>query len=103
LRPFAAYELREVVMEKIKRKDITVTRHTADGFTLSWLSCDGNYYRKRYVGYSIGEAKRRFEVYVCREDAQKPKGMTRDDVLIEALRGLCGGDRKAARELLGNS
>jgi hypothetical protein len=90
-------------MEKIKDKDITVTRHAVDGFTLSYITDEGDYYHRRYIGYSVEEARPRFKQYVYEEDAKIFRCMTRDDVLIEALRGVCGGSREAARELLGNS
>jgi hypothetical protein len=65
-------------MEKIRDKDISVTRHAVDGFTLSCVY--GIYlYHRRYMGYSIGEAKRRFKEYVYEEDGKVFRCMTRDD------------------------
>jgi hypothetical protein len=90
-------------MEKINGKDITVARHNADGFTLSYITDEGDYYHRRYMDYTIGDAKVRFKEYVYSEDAKIFRCMTREDVLIEALKGICGGSREAARELLGNS
>jgi hypothetical protein len=90
-------------MEKIKDKDITVTRHAVDGFTLSYVTDEGDYYRKRYMDYGIRDAKARFKEYVYSEDAKIFRCMTRDDVLLDALQGICGGNRTAARELLGNT
>jgi hypothetical protein len=88
-------------MKKVKTKDINVTRHTADGFTLSYLTYDGNYYRKRYIGYSVNEAKRQFKLYVCKEDGKQPKHTGNNDVPVEALRCICGGSREAARKPVG--
>jgi hypothetical protein len=48
-------------MERIKDKDITVTRYAVDGFALSYVTDEGNYYRKRYIGYGIREAKTRYK------------------------------------------
>jgi hypothetical protein len=93
----------EAAMGKIKNKGITVTRHSADGFTLSYLNYEGVYYHKRYTGYGIRDAKARFKEYVYEEDAKIFRCMTRDDVLLDALQGICGGSRTAARELLGNT
>lgn len=45
--------------EKIKRSDISVTRHMADGFTLSAI-VDGYLFHRRYIGYTLREAKTRF-------------------------------------------
>jgi hypothetical protein len=58
-------------MKKVKTSDITVIRHTTDGFTLSYLTYDGTYYRKRYMGYSVNEAKRRFKLYILTEDGRR--------------------------------
>jgi hypothetical protein len=46
-------------MEKIRNKDIIVTRHVVDGFMLSYITESGDYYHKRYIGYSIRDAKAR--------------------------------------------
>jgi len=51
-------------MVKINKKDIHITRHPADGFTLSYISDNGGYYKQRYIFYSISEAKKRFMVYL---------------------------------------
>jgi hypothetical protein len=72
-------------MEKIKNKDITVTRHDAGGFTLSYVTDEGDYYHKRYMGYSIRDAKARFKEYVYEEDSGIFRCLTRDDVLAMAL------------------
>jgi hypothetical protein len=89
-------------MEKIKNKDITVTHHVADGFTLSYITDEGDYYHKRYIGYSVKDAKRRFREYVYEEDSKIFRCMTRDDVLVRALSCACGSV-SVARELLGDS
>jgi hypothetical protein len=90
-------------MEKIRNKDITVTRHAVDGFTLSYVTDEGDYYHKRYIGYSVEEARPRFKAYVYEEDTRIFRRLTREDVLTTALQGICGGSRTAARELSGNT
>jgi hypothetical protein len=90
-------------MEKIKNKDITVARRAVDGFTLSYMTDKGDYYHKHYTGYSTREAKKLFKEYVCKEDRKIFRYTDRNDVLISALRCICGGNLAAARELLGNS
>jgi hypothetical protein len=85
-------------MATIRNKDITVTDHTVDGFTLSYIADSGDYYHKRYRGYGIRDAKARCKEYIVYGDDS-----LRDDVLVEALRCICGGSRETARELLGNS
>jgi hypothetical protein len=89
-------------MEKIKDKDITVTRHAVDDFTLSCVH--GAYqYHRRYMRYSVREAKRRLKEYVYEEDGKIFRNVSRNDVLLGALQCLCAGDLGSARELLGNS
>jgi hypothetical protein len=90
-------------MEKIRDRDINVTRHAADGFTLSCVTGTGACYRKRYMGYSVTEAKRRFREYVLGEGNKALRLMTREDVLLGALKCVCGGSVSAARGLLGDS
>jgi hypothetical protein len=90
-------------MEKIRDRDIVVTRHAVDGFTLSYVTDEGDYYHKRYIGYGVREAKRRFKEYVYEEDSKIFRCMTRDDVLVNALSCICGGGLSTARELLGGS
>jgi len=51
-------------MEKINNKDIFITFHLVDGFTLSYISDSNQYFKQRYIGYSIREAKKRFKDYV---------------------------------------
>lgn len=65
-------------MKKIRNKNITVTRHAVDGFILSYVTDEGDYYRKRYIGYDIREAKRRFKEYVYEEDGKIFRCMTRE-------------------------
>jgi hypothetical protein len=89
-------------MEKIRDKDIPVTRHAVDGFTLSYITDGGGYYHQRYIGYGIKEAKRRFKEYIYAEDRKIFRCMPRDDVLVNALSCVCGS-LSAAKELLGNS
>jgi hypothetical protein len=88
-------------MEKIRDKDISVTHHAVDGFTLFYVTDEGDYYHKRYIGYSIKDAKRRFKEYVYEEDSKIFRCMTRDDVMVGALRCTCRGNLAAARKLLG--
>jgi hypothetical protein len=57
-------------MGKIKSKDITVTCNVADGFTLSYITDEGDYYRQRYIGYSVKEAGPLFKAYVREEGAK---------------------------------
>jgi len=54
-------------MERIRNKDITVTRHPTDGFTLSYITDDNRYFKQRYIFYSVPEAKRRFKQYIDKE------------------------------------
>jgi hypothetical protein len=91
------------MMEKIRDKDINVTYHAVDGFTLSYTTDKGDYYHKQYTGYGIREAKRNFREYIHEKDSKIFRRMTRDDVLVSALSCVCGGNLSAARELLGNS
>ena len=51
-------------MEKIRNKDITITKHLTDGFTLSYITDDNRYFKQRYIFYSVREAKRRFKQFV---------------------------------------
>jgi hypothetical protein len=50
--------------EKITYKDIHITRHMTDGFTLSCIDSKNEYHKQRYIGYSVREAKRRFKKQV---------------------------------------
>jgi len=51
-------------MEKIKNKDIQINRHPTDGFTLSYLTDNNNFFHKRYIGYGIEEAKKLFKQFI---------------------------------------
>jgi hypothetical protein len=72
-------------VEKIRSKDITVMRHAADGFTLSYVTDEGDYYHKRYVGYSVEDAKKRFKEYAHEESSKVFRCMSYNDALIRAL------------------
>ncbi|WP_461257224.1 hypothetical protein [Treponema sp. R80B11-R83G3] len=58
-------------MEKIKNKEITITYHKVDGFTLSYLSDSGIYHHQRYLGYSIRGAKKLFKNYIQNMEVSK--------------------------------
>jgi hypothetical protein len=90
---------------RIKQKDIAVTPGVLNGFTLSYSADDGQTYRQRYIGYGEQEAKRRFIARIAGEpgESQQEPALTREDALLGALQTICGGDREAARKLLGNS
>ena len=51
-------------MEKITNKEISMTFHHVDGFTLSYLANNNRYFKQRYIGYTVREAKKRFKNYV---------------------------------------
>ena len=44
----------------IKAQDISVQRHAVDGFTLYALDRDGVLVNRRFIGYTLQEAKRLF-------------------------------------------
>jgi hypothetical protein len=95
-------------MERVMNKDIHADYSLADGFTLSYITDDNRYYRKQYIGYSIRTAKRDFKKHLYNEwykEAALPdtRPLTRDEVLLGALRCICAGNMGAARELMGNS
>ena len=46
-----------------EKLDISVERHTHDGFTLSAMH-NGYYRHKRYIGYTLKEAKQDFRQWV---------------------------------------
>jgi len=50
--------------KKIRLKDIIVTRHYIDGFTLSYRTEDDRYFKRRYIFLGVREAKRLFAGYV---------------------------------------
>ena len=54
-------------IEKIRNKDIGITIHPVDGFTLSYRTDDNKYFKQRYIGYGILEAKRHFKEHVYKE------------------------------------
>ena len=54
-------------MEKISNNDIHITRHPIDGFTLSYISDNNEYFHQRYIGYVIREAKKRFKKQIQEE------------------------------------
>jgi hypothetical protein len=56
-------------MEKISNKDIHITFHPADGFTLSYISDNNRYFKQRYIGFGIREAKKRFKFFIKQETA----------------------------------
>jgi hypothetical protein len=95
-------------MEKITLKDISVTNHAVDGFTLSYLCDDSRYYHQRYIGYTVREAKRRFKDWLIEQLVQE-RVLT--NISIDDLKALKGPrftmeqwteDRiTLARELLG--
>jgi hypothetical protein len=70
-------------MEKIRDKDITVTRHATDGFTLSYVTDEGDYYHRRYMDYSIKDARVRFKEYVYEEDSKIFRCVTCQEALYE--------------------
>jgi len=55
-------------MERITNNDIHITRHPVDGFTLSYISDNNQYFKQRYIGYTVREAKKRFKKYVKEEE-----------------------------------
>ena len=59
-----------VRLRRISSGDIFVTRHPADGFTLSYIGDDTRYFKCRYIGYTLKEALGRFREYVREEDAR---------------------------------
>jgi len=51
----------------IKNKEIFLTRHVVDGFTLAYIT-DGNLYLKqRYIGYTVREAMKIFKRFIRKE------------------------------------
>ena len=54
-------------IEKIRNKDIDITIHPVDGFTLSYRDKEERYYKQRYILYGKREAMRRFKEYVYEE------------------------------------
>jgi hypothetical protein len=54
-------------MEKLTYKNMDITVHPMDGFTLSYRDGKGRYFKQRYIGYSVREAKKLFKKYVQQE------------------------------------
>lgn len=52
--------------QRISNKNISVFFHPTDGFTLH-IFYGNALIHKRYIGYSLIEAKRRFKIYVKQE------------------------------------
>jgi hypothetical protein len=81
-------------MERIEAKDITVTRHMADGFTLSYLADSGEYYHRRYIDYSLAEAKRKFMRHVRYEESKivrcVPAPHVAESQVMKMLGRVCG-------------
>jgi len=55
-------------MAKISNKEISITRHRVDGFSLSYISDNNEYFTRRYIGYGLREAKKLFKQFVKEED-----------------------------------
>ena len=55
-------------MERINNNDIDITFHQVDGFSLSYISDNNEYFTRRYIGYGIKEAKKLFKQFVKEED-----------------------------------
>jgi len=91
-------------MENIASADISITRHRVDGFTLSYIADNNRYYKDRYIGYGVREAKRRFKEYVYSEMLKEEYPLnSADDVVLQALRCICRGSIAQARELMGSA
>ena len=54
-------------IKRIRNKDIDITIHPVDGFTLSYLDSKGRYFKQRYIFYGKREAMKRFKDYVYQE------------------------------------
>ena len=52
---------------KITNKEIFITFHAVDGFTLSYIDNKSRYHKQRYIGYTVREAKKRFKEFVQQE------------------------------------
>jgi len=55
-------------MERINDNDIDIIRHRVDGFSLSYISDNNEYFTHRYIGYGIKQAKKLFKQFVKEED-----------------------------------
>jgi hypothetical protein len=51
-------------MEKIRKKDIHISFHPINGFTLSYISDNNRYFKHHYIGYGIQEAKTLFKILI---------------------------------------
>ena len=54
-------------MERITHKDIHVQYHIMDGFTLSYIASNYRYFKQRYIGHTLREAKKDFIKYIQQE------------------------------------
>jgi len=50
--------------EKIQYKDMNVIYHPTDGFTLSYLTDDNRYFKRRYMYHKLHVAKSMFRKYI---------------------------------------
>jgi hypothetical protein len=60
-------------METIKNTDININRHTVDGYTLTYLTDSGHYYRRRYVDYPINVASALFKAHIYTQEGVKAR------------------------------
>jgi len=51
-------------MGRIKNNEISITRHRVDGFSLSYISDNNEYFTHRYIGYGIRQAKKLFKNFI---------------------------------------
>jgi hypothetical protein len=58
------------MMEIIHNRDISVMHHATDGFTLAYLTDEGDYYHKQYTGYALRDAMRLFKAHCLLEDGK---------------------------------
>jgi len=54
-------------MERISNNDIHITRHRVDGFSLSYITDNNEYFTRRYIGYGIRQAKNLFKIFIKEE------------------------------------
>jgi hypothetical protein len=71
-------------MEKVTDRGIRIERRNAGGFTLSYATDNSPYCRKRYIGYGIREAERRFKGYAYAEDAKASRNTAADGAPVMA-------------------
>jgi len=55
-------------MARINNNEIFITRHRVDGFSLSYISDNNEYFTRRYIGYGMKEAKKLFKQFVKEEE-----------------------------------